>query len=173
MNYMNYMNSVGRFKPLNLIKRNLFVLQKPSKIISEDINSYIDFVCPYNQTTSYVLSMRKPTNHIVSTFVKIENLEKVSDIYYLDSYLSTFHNSFNTVGLMNPNLINLYMYLTERNIYRTQNEFIIYNLQNTNLHNVNNVIQKLHKINKITGSDIWDIRAREKKIDYLNIIKYN
>ncbi len=149
--YNNHKMNIVR--QLNIIKRNLFILHHPSKKLLLDTDNYTDYTYPYDNKTDFVLSLSKPTDHIQSTFIRLNNLQNVSDIYYLDSYLSTFKNSLNTVSLLNPHLSNVYMYLQLKNIYHTQNEFIIYNLDNKD----NKLIQKLNEINKQMGRKIWKL----------------
>ena len=148
------MNIIRRISSFNIIKRKLFILHHPSKKVLVETDNYIDYVCPYNDKIKFIFSISKAANHIIYTFVNINNLENITDINYLDSYLSKFNKSLNTVKLNNPNLLNVYQHLTLKNIYRTQNEFIIYNEEQQN----NNIIKKLNEINENMGRKIWKIK---------------
>jgi hypothetical protein len=86
---------------------------------------------------------------ITATYLKLENLDKIEDILHLDSYLDTFSESLNTISLGNPDLTKLYMNLSIKQLYRRQNEFLIYDLADKS------AVERLKEINLLTGRKIW------------------
>ena len=122
--------------------------------------NYTEYFVPYNSHINFFETVVKPTNHTLSTFISFFNLDKVYDIYYLDSYLSYFPNSSNTVDLLNPNLQNLYMYLTTKNLYRTQNNFVVHYLHEEQYKQNQKIIPQLLEINNQMERKIWKISSR-------------
>lgn len=136
---------------INNIKRSYFILHHPSKVKIFENNNYYDYSYPYKDNIKCEISYTGDTNDIKTTNLVITNLNSVSDIYYLDSYLSYFSKSKNTIQLLNPNLYNLYMYISSKNLYRNENEFIIHTVDTK----YNKIIPKLLKINEIKQRKIW------------------
>ena len=67
-------------------------------------------------------------NIIIKTSIKVNNIKNVDDILYLNECLSTLSKTNNTIYLNNPDLQNVYQYLSINNIYNTNNTFKIFNL---------------------------------------------
>jgi hypothetical protein len=133
---------------------------KSAKEIFIDTDNYTEYLVRYdNNHNTFLETIVKPTNHTLSTFITLTNLDKVNDIYYLDSYLSHYNNSMNTINLLNPTLSNLYMYLTAHNLYRTQNEFIVNYLYDYQYKQNQKVIPRLLEINNTMERKIWKIRS--------------
>lgn len=126
--------------------RRLFTLHKPSRRLIIKTSLYTDYSYPY-QNTNCIVSV--VNGQITATYLKLENLDKIEDILHLDSYLDTFSESLNTISLGNPDLTKLYMNLSVKQLYRRQNEFLIYDLADKS------VIERLKKINLLTGRKIW------------------
>jgi len=126
--------------------RRLFTLHKPSRRLIIKTSLYTDYSYPY-QNTNCIVSV--VNGQITATYLKLENLDKIEDILYLDSYLDTFSESLNTISLGNPDLTKLYMNLSVKQLYRRQNEFLIYDLADKS------AVERLKEINLLTGRKIW------------------
>ena len=126
--------------------RRLFTLHKPSRRLIIKTSLYTDYSYPY-QNTNCIVSV--VNGQITATYLKLENLDKIEDILHLDSYLNTFSESLNTISLGNPDLTKLYMNLSVKQLYRRQNEFLIYDLADKS------AVEKLKEINLLTGRKIW------------------
>jgi hypothetical protein len=126
--------------------RRLFTLHKPSRRLIIKTSLYTDYSYPY-QNTNCIVSV--VNGQITATYLKLENLDKIEDILHLDSYLDTFPESLNTISLGNPDLNKLYMNLSVKQLYRRQNEFLIYDLADKS------AVECLKEINLLTGRKIW------------------
>ena len=126
--------------------RRLFTLHKPSRRLIIKTSLYTDYSYPY-QNTNCIVSV--VNGQITATYLKLENLDKIEDILHLDSYLDTFSESLNTISLGNPDLTKLYMNLSVKQLYRRQNEFLIYDLADKS------AVECLKEINLLTGRKIW------------------
>ena len=126
--------------------RRLFTLHKPSRRLIIKTSLYTDYSYPY-QNTNCIVSV--VNGQITATYLKLENLDKIEDILHLDSYLDTFSESLNTISLGNPDLTKLYMNLSIKQLYRRQNEFLIYDLADKS------AVERLKEINLLTGRKIW------------------
>jgi len=126
--------------------RRLFTLHKPSRRLIIKTSLYTDYSYPY-QNTNCIVSV--VNGQITATYLKLENLDKIEDILHLDSYLDTFSESLNTISLGNPDLTKLYMNLSVKQLYRRQNEFLIYDLADKS------AVERLKEINLLTGRKIW------------------
>ena len=126
--------------------RRLFTIHKPSRRLIIKTSLYTDYSYPY-QNTNCIVSV--VNGQITATYLKLENLDKIEDILHLDSYLDTFSESLNTISLGNPDLIKLYMNLSVKQLYRRQNEFLIYDLADKS------AVECLKEINLLTGRKIW------------------
>ena len=126
--------------------RRLFTIHKPSRRLIIKTSLYTDYSYPY-QNTNCIVSV--VNGQITATYLKLENLDKIEDILHLDSYLDTFPESLNTISLGNPDLTKLYMNLSVKQLYRRQNEFLIYDLADKS------AVECLKEINLLTGRKIW------------------
>ena len=126
--------------------RRLFTLHKPSRRLIIKTSLYTDYSYPY-QNTNCIVSV--VNGQITATYLKLENLDKIEDILHLDSYLNTFSESLNTISLGNPDLTKLYMNLSVKQLYRRQNEFLIYDFVDKS------AVERLKEINLLTGRKIW------------------
>jgi len=126
--------------------RRLFTIHKPSRRLIIKTSLYTDYSYPY-QNTNCIVSV--VNGQITATYLKLENLDKIEDILHLDSYLDTFSESLNTISLGNPDLTKLYMNLSVKQLYRRQNEFLIYDLADKS------AVECLKEINLLTGRKIW------------------
>jgi hypothetical protein len=139
-----------------------------SKKIVNCGSSIIEIEYPYDYNTKFTATYS--ANHDIqqidninplSTYVRLDNLSFPRDIYFLDSYLEYFKHSHNTVHLYQPKLSFIYMLLSSKNLYRHQNEFIIFDLNSLCKHENNEnerIKNDLLQINHLTNTNIWKFK---------------
>ena len=151
----NLIKNIKNIKtPLIINKNHLFTYHLASRKVLIETDSIIEYEHPYNNEIKCDITYSKLTNErIMSTFVSIHKLDTIDDVHYLDSYLSTFPKSFNIVKLFEPNLYNIYHYLTARNLYRPQNHFMLVNVREK----YHNILPELIDINKSVGRNVWKL----------------